>query len=33
MALVEFYVSMAGHYQEHATDLRNYQEHCLEGCD
>ena len=21
------------HYQEHATDLKNYQERCLEGCD
>ncbi len=33
MTLVDFYVSMAGHYQEHAVDLKNYQERCLEGCD
>lgn len=33
MTLVEFYTSMAGHYQEHAVDLKNYQERCLEGCD
>lgn len=33
MTLVDFYVSMAGHYQEHAADLKNYQERCLEGCE
>jgi hypothetical protein len=33
MTLVDFYYSMAGHYQEHALDLKNYQERCLEGCD
>jgi hypothetical protein len=33
MSLIDFYWSMAGHYQEHAADLKNYQERCLEGCD
>jgi hypothetical protein len=33
MSLVDFYWSMAGHYQEHAVDLKNYQERCLDGCD
>jgi hypothetical protein len=32
MPLVDFFYSMAGHYQEHAVDLKNYQERCLE-CD
>jgi hypothetical protein len=32
MTLVDFFYSMAGHYQEHAVDLKNYQERCLE-CD
>jgi hypothetical protein len=32
MALVDFFYSIAGHYQEHAVDLKNYQERCLE-CD
>lgn len=33
MSLLEFYFFMADHYQEHAADLKNYQEHCLDGCD
>lgn len=33
MALVDFYYSMAKHYLEHATDLKNYEERCLDGCD
>ena len=33
MTLVDFYWSRAEHYQEHAIDLKNYQERCLEGCD
>jgi hypothetical protein len=33
MSLVDYFYSMAGHYQEHATDLKNYQGRCLEGCD
>lgn len=33
MRLVDYFYSMASHYQEHATDLKNYQERCLEGCD
>ncbi len=33
MSLVDFYYSMSKHYQEHATDLKNYQERCLDGCD
>lgn len=32
MPLVDFFVSMAAHYQEHVGDLKAYQEHCLE-CD
>ena len=33
MSLVDYYYSVAKHYQEHATDLKNYQERCLGGCD
>ncbi len=33
MSLVDFFHDMADHYQDHTTDLRNYQERCLEGCD
>jgi hypothetical protein len=32
MPLVDFFYSMAEHYQDHAVDLKNYQERCLE-CD
>jgi hypothetical protein len=32
MTLVDFFFSIAGHYQEHAADLKSYEEHCLE-CD
>ena len=32
LTLVDFFYSMAGHYQEHAVNLKNYQERCLE-CD
>lgn len=32
MALVDLFYTMAAHYQEHAVDLKNYQERCLE-CD
>jgi len=33
LALVEFYYSIAKHYLEHAIDLKNYEERCLDGCD
>jgi hypothetical protein len=33
MSLVDFYYFMAKHYQEHAADLKNYQERCLGECD
>lgn len=33
MSLVDFYFDMASHYEDHTTDLRNYQDRCLEGCD
>jgi hypothetical protein len=33
MQLVDFFYEMAGHYAEHARDLKEYQERCLEGCD
>jgi len=33
MLLVDYFCSLADHYQEHAVDLKNYQERCLDGCD
>lgn len=33
MSLADFYYDTAAHYEEHRTDLKNYQERCLEGCD
>ncbi len=33
MSLVDYYHSVAKHYQEHAIDLKNYEERCLDGCD
>ena len=33
MMLIDYFYSMAAHYDEHAVDLKKYQEHCLEGCD
>lgn len=33
MPLVDFLYCMAEHYEDHAKDLKKYQERCLEGCD
>lgn len=33
MSLADFYFDTAAHYEAHTTDLRNYQERCLDGCD
>jgi hypothetical protein len=33
MPLIDFFYAMAAHYDEHAVDLKKYQERCLDGCD
>jgi hypothetical protein len=33
MSLIDMFYAIAAHYDEHATDLKKYQERCLEGCD
>ena len=32
MTLLDFFISMAGHYADHVADLRAYQDRCLEDC-
>ena len=32
MSLLNFFMSMAGHYSDHVADLRAYQDKCLDGC-
>jgi hypothetical protein len=33
MTLIDFLYTFAEHYDEHAADLKKYQDDCLEGCD